>query len=104
MSEQIDLLSFVPPPVQGATFDSGLDGERLSEQCRRVFELMRDGAWRTLAMIGEGADAPEASASARCRDLRRWLAEHCAGTVERKRDEHIPGLHWYRVVLNRRVG
>lgn len=43
----------------------------LPSQFVRVFQLMSDGAWRTLAEIGQETDASEASASARLRDCRK---------------------------------
>jgi hypothetical protein len=53
----------------GATFDRKLDGKRLNEQTRRVFERMKDGTWRTLREIAAATGDPEASVSARLRDL-----------------------------------
>jgi hypothetical protein len=97
-------LDFDAPPrelprvyrFRGATFDPALDGERLQGQLGRVFRLMEDRRWRTLAEISAatGGD-PEASVSARLRDIR------AAGfTVERRRrGEPKSGLHEYRVTL-----
>lgn len=72
------------PAILGATFDKKLDGERLTSQQRRVEELMSDGEWRTLHDIAValrklyGGHFPEASLSARLRDLRRagYIVEH----------------------------
>jgi hypothetical protein len=64
----------VPPPDgdrDGATYVQGQDFVRLNRQQRLVFEIMRDGKWRTLAEIAALARAPEASVSARLRDLRK---------------------------------
>jgi hypothetical protein len=78
----------------GETFDPDRDGERLGRQLRAVFGLMRDGQWRTLAEINEHLrsqlNAPEASASARLRDIRKlgWTVD--CEYVRR-------GLHRYRV-------
>lgn len=69
------------------------DAPRLRAQLERVRNLMRDGEWRTLAQIGDATGAPEASASARLRDLRREGL-----TVERKRVPKANGLHVYRVL------
>ena len=55
----------------GETYDPNRDGERLSGQLERVYRLMRDGRWRTLAAIAEVAEGTEASVSARLRDLRK---------------------------------
>lgn len=55
----------------GETYDAARDGDRLNRQARLVFNLMRDGRWRTLAAIATIVDEPEASVSARLRDLRK---------------------------------
>jgi hypothetical protein len=65
------------PRVLGNTFDESLDGARLRTQYDRVRDLMIDGRWRTLSEISLDTDQPEASISARLRDLRRakWNVE-----------------------------
>ena len=55
----------------GTTFDPSVDEERLNEQTVRIYRLMNDGAWRTLAEISGATGDPEASVSARLRDLRK---------------------------------
>lgn len=65
----------------GATYDPAQDNARLSKQLVSVRQLMLDGAWRTLAEIAHDVGAPEASVSARLRDLRKpkfggWKVEH----------------------------
>lgn len=60
-----------PPEPQGTTYQPELDKERLGHQARRVLALMIDGAWRTLAEISAVTGDPEASVSARLRDLRK---------------------------------
>ena len=78
----------------GTTFDPALDGLRLAKQSSAVHDHMRDGAWRTLAEISAATGAPEASASARLRDLRRM-----GFTVDRRRRGDLArGLHEYRVL------
>ena len=72
--EQPDLWSWQPPVkfgscFDGATFEPKRDGKRLNKQLSSVFELMRDGQWRTLAQISEVTGAPMQSISARLRDL-----------------------------------
>lgn len=83
----------IPTPA-GATFDPEIDGPRLAQQQRKVFDLMKDGQWRTLAKIAAETGAPEASVSARLRDLRR-----VGLTVERRRFDAHAGLWLYRVAL-----
>jgi hypothetical protein len=83
----------------GETFDAALDGERLSSQFARVFALMKDGRWRTLAGIVEQCrPATEASVSARLRDFRK--KKFGSHLVEHRRDETADGLWWYRLIPN----
>lgn len=88
------LLDWVPPQpftAKGSTFDAKRDGARLGEQCARVFKVMQSGHWQTLASIAAITLDPEASVSARLRDLRRF-----GMTIERA---HVSrGLWKYRLV------
>lgn len=90
MSDVLPLLDWTPPKPLGHTFKADRDGPRLAEQAVKVQRFMADGAWHTLKEIAAATGAPEASSSARLRDLRR------AGfTVERRHVQN--GLHEYRV-------
>ena len=95
---QPDLLSWTPPAIlgdrAGETFDAKRDGRRLNAQAADVYRLMRDGKWRTLADIAAATDHPEASVSARLRDLRK--AKFGGLTVERNYVSR--GLYEYRVL------
>lgn len=71
------------PKRDGATYDHEKDGKRLGEQHRAVFDLMRDGQWRTLYEIEEATGHPTQSISARLRDFRK--AEFGGHEVNRKR-------------------
>jgi hypothetical protein len=55
----------------GATYSAPRDRDRLNRQARLVFQVMADGRWHTLAEISERTEQPEASVSARLRDLRK---------------------------------
>lgn len=55
----------------GATFSAELDTTRLNKQMHRVYTLMSDNQWRTLAEISAITKDSEASISARLRDLRK---------------------------------
>lgn len=80
----------------GATFEQPLDGSRLTAQLDDVRVLMADGKWRTLAAVASALNAPEASVSARLRDLRK---EKFGGhTVNRRRVAAVRGLHEYQLV------
>ena len=79
-----------PPRFLGATFDATRDGKRLNEQSQRVHDAMIDGVERGLNQIATLTGDPEASISARLRDLRRYGFKVDRRYVER-------GLWLYRV-------
>ena len=79
----------------GETFDEDRDGERLSGEFKAVKKYVLDGAWHTLAEISMALGYPEASVSARLRDLRK--KKFGSYTVER--EYVINGLWRYRVLL-----
>ena len=67
----------------GETYDHAKDSPRLTTQYRAVFALMLDGGWRTLREISSSTGFPEASISARLRDMRKKrFGEH---TVKHRR-------------------
>lgn len=72
---------------------------RLGAQLRRIFQLMRDGRWRTLDEIAEVTGDPAASVSAQLRHLRKpRFGSH---TVERRvRGSHVGGLYEYQLLIN----
>ena len=87
-----DLFSWTPPqilgPRDGTTFEPKRDTARLNAQARRVYNAMSSGEWlslydiRRLICVNTGFKDPEASISARIRDLRK---EKFGGfTVERR--------------------
>ena len=81
----------------GATYDPDFDHARLTSQLDRVRTLMQDGQWRTLREIADKVGDPEASVSARLRDLRKekfgaWRVER------RRRGAPERGLHEYRLL------
>lgn len=55
----------------GETYSHDRDSARLGDQMAAVLSVMADGKWRTLADIASETNAPEASVSARLRDLRK---------------------------------
>jgi hypothetical protein len=80
----------------GATYSAEFDCERLTGQQRRVYCLMRDGEWRTLGEISFATGDPQASVSARLRDLRK--ERNGSHLVERRhRGEPRSGLYEYRL-------
>jgi hypothetical protein len=80
----------------GGTFDEFEDGDRLRKQLGRVRTVMFDKRWRTLSQLSVEAGAPEASVSARLRDLRK--PKFGGYMVERRRVPFGNGLHEYRVL------
>jgi hypothetical protein len=105
MSRMKDLLGDEPyrlpqPPARdafdGESYEPSRDYERMSGQLLRVFDLMKDGQWRTLEGIASQVSGSVAAISARLRDFRK--AKFGSHTVERKNIEG--GLFVYRLVLN----
>lgn len=82
-------------PRGGVTFDAERDEDRLNRQQRAVFAAMADGTWHTLDELARATGHPEASVSARLRDLRK--PRHGGHTVEKTHLGH--GLWAYRLVL-----
>ena len=101
MLTQLSLLSTPAPRPRlhvfdGETFEPAKDSARLNTQLQRVFALLRDGQWRTLAEIHEAVGGSEAGISARCRDLRK---PHC-GSHEVQRARQFGGVFVYRLKVN----
>jgi hypothetical protein len=97
---QPSLLDWTPPASSygGATYDPARDGPRLNRQASAVYAVMADGAWRTLREIAEATKYPEASISARLRDLKK-PEFYVQGTVEK---EYLAdGLWRYRLLLSK---
>lgn len=55
----------------GPAYDPARDHARLKGQLLSIFNLMRDGQWRTLSAIAAATHEPEASVSAQLRHLRK---------------------------------
>ena len=94
---QPDLWSWTPPVIEGdrdgETFNSERDLSRLNQQARDVYAVVQDGQWHTLMGIAKITGHPEASVSARLRDLRK--PRFGGFTVERR--YIADGLYQYRV-------
>lgn len=89
------------PPVadmDGSTYEAKADKGRLNQQLQKVFETMSDGVYRTLTEIEETTKFPQASISARLRDLRK--PKFGGYVVERRlRGPRSKGLFEYRLKL-----
>lgn len=104
MNDQLEL----GPHFDGETYQPAEDHVRLSRQVDRVLAYMlakaRDAVetgcesvgWRTLPDVSRALGIPEASVSARLRDLRK--SRFGGWTVERTRLAE-PGLFAYRIVI-----
>ena len=79
----------------GDTFDPVVDGPRLTKQLDRVFSVLSTGHWYTLDELSNATRAPQASVSARLRDLRKTI--HGGWIIEaRRRGNKSRGLFEYR--------
>jgi hypothetical protein len=86
------------PSFDGETYEEEVDHERLGAQFLRVFAVVRDGHWRSLKAISLACGDPEASVSARLRDMRK--KKFGGHNVERERVDDDRGLFVYRVLVN----
>lgn len=80
MNDQLSIDDVREPAFGGWTYEPARDGSRLRAQLGRVRAVMLDGRWRTLAEIETATGDPQASISARLRDLRKakfggWVVE-----------------------------
>lgn len=78
----------------GSTYNSQHDYRRLTGQLQRVFTIMQDGKWRTLAELSAEAGGTEAAVSARLRDLRKPI--YGRHVIDRRR-VGTSGLFQYRL-------
>ncbi len=84
------------PLFDGLTVNKNLDEPRLNGLLHRVYRLMSDHQWRTLAEIQREVGGSEAGVSARLRDLRK--SKFGSHTVSRRRrGGGKKGLHEYRL-------
>jgi len=81
----------------GSDYVPELDQKRLTGQIKRVYELMRDGKFRTLGEIEKITNDPQASISAQLRHLRK---KRFGGfTVnKRRRGDRENGLFEYQLI------
>ena len=88
------------PRFDGKTYDHALDGVRLTGNLAAIFALMKDGQWRTVSEVREGAGLGEGTeVTARFRDFRK---KKFGGHVvdRRRRGEAKAGLFEYRVIVD----
>lgn len=83
------------PHFNGPEYVPDRDHARLSVQFQRVFDLMKDAEWRTLAQIVESTGDPHASVSAQLRHMRK--PRFGAHIVNRRHISH--GLFEYQLMV-----
>ena len=93
--QQLDLLPSLKGNRDGETFSELRDCDRLNRQCQDVFDVVKNGLWITLADLAEATGHPDASVSARLRDLRKSRF----GGFEIEREYVCRGQWRYRMVL-----
>ena len=89
MSDQLNLW------FDGDDYNHERDSERLTGQLLRIFEVVKDGKWRTLKEIALLTGDPEASISAQLRHLRKPRF----GSHEVEKEYVDKGLYKYRVIV-----
>lgn len=94
MGGKSNMTDLAIPTRDGQTYVHERDGARLHKQHNRVLAALRDGAWWTLAALSEHTKDPEASVSARLRDLRK--PRFGAHEIDRRYVRR--GLFQYRLV------
>ena len=83
----------------GSDYVPILDDKRLTGQLKRIYDLMKDGKWRTLQEIRGITNDPEASISAQLRHLRKErFGRHTV--IKRRKGELSKGLFEYKLILN----
>lgn len=80
----------------GSDYQPNRDDVRLTGQLLRVWNVVSDGAWKTLRQISDATGDPEASISAQLRHLRKERF----GAHEVEKVHMGSGLYRYRVLAN----
>lgn len=95
--------AFPAHKFSGATYEIQHDEKRLTGQLLRIFDLVKDGQWRTLDEISKHTQAPHASVSAQLRNLKKQsFGSH--GLEKRSRGDRSNGLFEYRLIVNEVAG
>lgn len=85
-----------PATFDGPDYDHKRDGERLTNQYQVIFDLMKDGKFRTLGEIESITGFPQASISAQLRHTRKPRF----GNHTINKHYIIDGLFEYQLVVN----
>lgn len=85
-------IDFTRAQIHGSDYKPERDRARLTGQLEKIYELMKDGKWRTLEEVAKKTGAPSPSVSAQMRTLRK---EPFYMTVEKR---HVGGgLYEYSI-------
>lgn len=80
----------------GSDYTREFDQKRLTGQIRRIYDVMKDGQWRTLREIETRTEDPQSSISAQLRNLRK--ERFGAHVINRRgRGEPNQGLFEYQL-------
>lgn len=90
------LASSPVPHFNGPSYDPKFDQARLTGQIRRIYNVMLDEQWWTLAEIAQTTNDPQASISAQLRHLRK---PRFGGHTINKRRRGAPGKGWWEYQL-----
>lgn len=97
-SIQTDLLHF-----DGSDYNKDLDVDRLTDQYHRIFNLMKDGKWRTLQEIAFLTSDPQASISAQLRHMRKPRFGAHIVRKQRVQGREAQGLFEYQLSVKGRI-
>jgi DNA-binding MarR family transcriptional regulator len=82
----------------GSDIDSEKDNLRLAGQLKVIYDLVKDGKYRTLREIEDETNYPQSSISAQLRNLRK--ERYGSFNIEkRSRGDRENGLFEYRIVI-----
>lgn len=82
----------------GSDIDSEKDNLRLAGQLKVIYDLVKDGKYRTLREIEDQTNYPQSSISAQLRNLRK--ERYGSFNIEkRSRGDRENGLFEYRIVI-----
>ena len=89
-------IDFKTARFNGSDYNPTFDNARLTGQIKRIYALMIDGKWRTLAEIETATGDGQASISAQLRHLRKdRFGKHTVN--KRSRGERENGLFEYQL-------
>ena len=99
---QHELDSHRPFQYNGAGYEARHDQARLTGQTLKIYDLMKDGIFRTLEEIKSATGYPEASISAQLRHLRKErFGSHTVN--HQRRGDRTSGLWEYQLIPNKNI-